>query len=699
MGIIQEARRFTLLICTVASVNLLGVSHAEEVNSAETVGETIELEGITVEGRGEDLTGIANSASQGRTGRAQLETRPILRPAEVLETVPGLVATQHSGEGKANQYFLRGFNLDHGSDFATSIDGIPFNLPSHGHAQGWLDINFLIPELVDEVEFKKGVYYADVGDFSSAGSANIRLARRLDKNILKTEIGEDDFYRVLVAGSPKVGDGHLLYALQPQYYNGPWTNPENNKKISGILKYTGGDDERGYSLSALGYYAEWEATDQIAQRAVDQGLISRFGTLDPALNNDTERYTVAGDWWNTGENDSLTKLNVYASYYTLDLFSNFTYFLDDPVNGDQFEQVDRRGVFGANTSHQWFNNWFGKDIDNTLGLQLRHDEVFDVALYQTREGERQSTTRQDEIGVTSLGLYLNNEIKWADKLRTIIGLRGDFYRFAVDSSIIPANSGNETDVIFSPKLGLILGPWYSTEFYVNAGLGFHSNDARGTTTVVDPVTGEPTEQVDPLVRSTGAEIGLRSTLIPGLNSTFALWFLELDSELVFVGDVGNTEASDKSRRFGAEWNNFYQATDWLSLDFDLALTDAQFVDNGPGNREIDNSVDTIVAAGATVRLPNGFNGSMRVRHSGARPLNGDGSVESEPTTLVNMRLGYQLKKFDVGVDVLNLLDSNDSDISYFYTSRLQGEAAEGVDDIHFHPVNPRQIRLFATWNF
>jgi hypothetical protein len=669
-----------------------------------------ELEEMVIEGRAQDLTGYATTASQGRVGQVELEKRPILRPGEVLETIPGLMATQHSGSGKANQYFLRGFNLDHGTDFSTTLDGVPLNLRTHGHGQGWLDTNFLIPELIDYVEYKKGVYYPEVGDFSSAGTSAITTADELDKGIASLGIGSSDFYRGLLANSHKLGDGSFLYGLEYQYYNGPWDVPQNMDKYNALLKYTHGTPLHGFSLSFTGYHSTWTSTDQVPQRAVDQGIISELGALDPTDGGDIHRYSLGFEWWHHHENASTTA-NAYMVYSDLSLFSNFTFNLDDPVNGDQFEQVDERYLFGGKVAHNWQSQLF-TDIptQHELGLEVRHDHIPDVALHHTKARQRLGTTRKDRVEEFSFGAYYRNETQWFEKLRTIAGLRGDFYYFDVNSSL-DANSGSDTAGIVSPKVGLVLGPWYDTEFYGNFGLGFHSNDARGVTISVDPTDGiTPAQPVDPLVRSLGGEVGVRTTFIDGLNSTLSLWYLELDSELLFVGDAGGTEASRSSRRYGLEWANSYQVTDWLSLDADFTFTESEFTEPDPDpavlGDEIPGAIDFTAAAGASIDLPNGIFGSLRVRHFGSRPLIEDNSVRSDPTTVVNLQTGYRLaENLSLHLDVLNLLDSDDHDIDYFYASRLPdalvepNELAAGVSDIHFHPVEPRQFRGYVVWRF
>lgn len=657
------------------------------------------VEEITVTGRGESLVGAAASASQGRIGAADLVTRPILRSGELLEVVPGVAVTQHSGTGKANQYFLRGFNLDHGTDFAGYLDGVPLNMPTHGHGQGYLDLNPIIPELVESIDFGKGPYYADVGDFASAGYARYTLARHLHEPLLALSAGENGFYRGVGAASAPVGQATLLGALEAQHYDGPWQLDEKAHKLNGLLRLSGERARSAWALSLLAYDAEWTSTDQVPERAIDQGVISRLGNLDPTLGGSSGRY--AANLELVGETGKARyRANAYAVYSDFELFSNFTYFLDDPIAGDQITQHDRRWLAGFNTAWDLDHGVLGRPATTTFGVQVRHDRVLDVALSRSQARARLSTVRDDRSEQTNVGVYVANETSVAPWLRSRLGLRVSRFWFDVDSGLA-ANSGTESDTELSPKAALILGPWRDTELYANAGLAFHSNDARGTVTRIDPATGAPARPVDPLVQSRGAEIGVRTTALRGLQSTVALWYLELDSELVFVGDAGSTEASGESRRWGVEWSNFYRVTSWLTLDLDLALTQSEFT--GGGADRIPNSVGRVITTGATVDLPGGVFGALRLRHFGDSPLVENGSVYADSTTVVNLRAGYRVSpKLEFALDVYNLFDSKDPDISYFYASCLPSDPAAacgaglaerpGVEDRHVHPVEPRQVR-------
>ena len=689
----QRWKRSTSRLFTILSLlmNPLSVLRADDTPAGT-------LPDLVVEGRSEDLVGKASSAAQGDVGQQQLVNRPIQRTGEVLETVPGLVVTQHSGTGKANQYFLRGFNLDHGTDFAVSVDGVPMNLPTHAHGQGYLDLNFLLPELIDHIEYKKGPYYAEVGDFSSAGAADIHYVNKLERGFVKLGIGEDHFVRGFAADSFKIGNGNLLYGFDSQYDDGPWDRPERFKKFSGLMKYTIGDAARGGSLALNGYSADWHSNDQIPQRAVDQGLISRFGTLSPSDGGKSGRSGVTANYWDKNDHGR-TEATAYVHSYWLNIWSDFEFFLNNPVNGDQFEQKDRRVVSGGSVAHTWTTSLVGEGMDNTVGIQVRNDQIPTLQLRKTENRNDLGTVRQDKVRETSGAIYFRNEVRWVEKFKSILGLREDEYNFSVHSND-SRNSGRASDNILSPKLTLVFGPWAMTEYYINGGYGFHSNDARGTTITVDPSTGAPLDKVSPLVRSKGAEAGIRTNIIPNLRSTLAFWALKLDSELLFLGDAGATAASRPSLRSGVEWTNFYKPLPWLELDGDVALSHAQFTDNDPSGKEIPGSVGRVIAAGATVDFPNGYFGSLRVRYFGDLPLIEDNSVRGKETTVFNAQAGVRAtQRITVSLDVLNVFNNRGNDISYFYTSRLQGEPAGGVDDIHFHPIEPREVRVYTTVKF
>ncbi|MBS0445317.1 MAG: TonB-dependent receptor [Proteobacteria bacterium] len=673
-------------------------------------GATQQLATVTINGNYDTGVGTSDAASEGSVTAKLIEYRPTLRPAEVLEFVPGIIVTQHSGDGKANQYFLRGFNLDHGTDFATDVDGMPVNMPTHAHGQGYSDLNWLIPELVNRIDFRKGPYYADEGDFASAGAAHIRLADTLPRGIASLTVGEHEYERALVAKSRPFGDGNLLYALEAAHNNGPWDYPEKFHRLNGVLRYSFGDAANRSSITAMAYSAGWNSTDQIPQYAVQAGLIDRFGAIDPTDGGQTARYSLS---FNTERQyaDGTFRFNAYAIRSRLDLFSDFTYNLDNPtpsapVNADQFEQAEHRQVFGLATSRSFDLKLGGYDGTTTVGLQARQDRLDPVGLYSSVGRQRVGTTQEATVRETSVGVYVQNATQWTPWLRSIAGLRYDQYDFDVSSSI-PENSGKKNAGIASPKLSLILGPWNKTEYFVNYGWGFHSNDARGVTETITPKERGPGDPSPPLVRTKGGELGLRTELVPGLQTSLALWQLDLGSELVFSGDAGDTEPSGASKRYGIEFNNHYVVNSWLLLDADLAWSRASFnqfqtdvtldgVEHG--GRYIPGSVATVASLGATVTDYGPWFGQFQLRYFGPRALIEDDSQRSNATTLGYLRVGYRITPdLKVALDVFNLFDSKASDIDYYYTSRLPGRPAQ--DGIHFHPVEPRSLRLTLTANF
>jgi outer membrane receptor protein involved in Fe transport len=652
---------------------------------------------LTIDPRGNDV-GIAQSASQGVVTRDELLAQPAYRTGEMLEAVPGLIVTQHSGEGKANQYFLRGFNLDHGTDIAITIDGMPVNMRTHGHGQGYADTAFMIPEIMRGLSYRKGPYFASEGDFSSAGAIHLDIVDRLERNFGQVEVGSFGHRRAVTGMSAPVGaDGAMLVAGEFVHFDGPWDVKEDLHKFNGVMRFSRGTYANGFAVTAMAYSGEWNATSQIPQRAVDSGLIDRFGSLDASDYGKAERYSLSARW-NETTDVTATRVNAYAIKSGLDLFHNFTYLLNDPINGDQFKQMDDRVIVGASASRTFLSMAFGVKSETTVGIQTRYDDI-KVGLFNTRERTVLSTVRDDRVKEASAGVFGENTLRWTNWLRTTAGLRGDVYWTDVTSNLA-VNSGKESDAILSPKLGLVLGPWAGTELYMNAGTGFHSNDARGTTTTIDPVSGDPAEKTPFLVRSEGAEIGLRSQPWRGLLSTLSLFVLDFDSEIVFIGDAGNTEASRPSRRVGAEFTIDAKLTPWLTLDFDAAYTQARFREDDPTapGRRIPGAVEGVISAGLSFQdVYGGWFGGAKVRYFGPRPLIEDNSVRSGSTTTVSARLGY---KFDNGLivrlDAFNLFDAEASQIDYYYASRLPGEPAGGVEDIHFHPLEPRSFRLSGT---
>jgi hypothetical protein len=676
--------------------------------SPSATAATTDPERVEVTGRHYDnAVGSSDAASQGVVRAELLKSRPALRPGEVLEFVPGVIVTQHSGDGKANQYFLRGFNLDHGTDFATSVAGMPVNMPSHGHGQGYTDLNFLIPELVSQIAYRKGPYFASHGDFASAGAADIRYRQTLDAPLAQLSIGQRGYVRGLAAGSGTVSpDTQVLGALEWMRNDGPWTVPEGLQRHNGVLTVSQGTAQSGWSASAMAYDARWTSTDQVPQRLIDAGQFQgrpfgRFDSLDPSDGGSTSRFSLSGEWHRRADTEE-TQASAYLLRYRLKLFSNFSYALERPDTGDQFSQQDSRWVGGLQARQAWQHILGQANLRSEVGAQLRHDRIR-VGLFDTQARRILATTREDDIEQSQWGLYAQTEWQASPWARVIAGLRADAGWFKVHgldgSEAALANSGQARDSQVSPKLSVVLGPWAKTELFFNAGRGLHSNDARGTTAKQDPKSGEPANAVPGLVPAKGWELGLRSEAVAGLQSSLALWQLKSASELVYVGDAGATEASGASTRRGIEWNNRWTPHRHLLLDADLAWTHARF-DNGD---RIPNAVDRVASVAATLKDLGPWSASLQWRYLGPGALVEDNSVRSLPSSTLNLRLTRTLKDLlghdsDLTLDVFNLTNARVNDIQYYYESRLPGEA-EAVADRIVHPAEPRSLRVTLRWTW
>ncbi|MDO6566601.1 TonB-dependent receptor [Alteromonas sp. 1_MG-2023] len=656
-----------------------------------------EIERIRIQGEAQTQSGQFVSASQGWVSGDTLVERPMLRTGEMLEFIPGMMVTQHSGSGKANQYFLRGFNLDHGTDFAVNVDGMPVNMRSHGHGQGYSDLNFVIPEMVDNLSYFKGTYYANIGDFSSAGGAYFSSKDNLDNNLLLVTLGEDNYRRAVTLNSASIGKGTAIAALEYQTYDGPWSDiNEDVKKKNANLRYIVPLFDGELAISGMAYENSWNSADQVPERAIQSGLIDRLGSIDTDVGGESSRYSLSAQY----KSDT-----IHASLYAIDtdltLFSNFTYFLDNPETGDQFEQADDRKIYGGELSTTLpftmpFSGSFSEGSAITFGGQWRYDDIDNVGLYRTQDLQRLGTIREDAIESSSYAAFAQSTIMLSDALSLSLGGRYDYFDIDVDSQVA-ANSGSENDGMFSLKAGLKYQVSDTVTTFANIGQGYHSNDARGVTITQDPTTGEAVEPAPLLVRSLGYETGINWTDDKTYNVSAALWQLELDSELVYVGDAGFTEASRPSKRYGVELSAYYWLNHHLTADVEAAYTKARFSDTVDGEGDhIDGTVPIVVSAGATwYQRSNqqGFSYTLRARYLSSRTVDSFDVIEPPSTFLLNTQVAYQHTDWQVGLEVLNLLDSDAHDIDYYYASRLPGEPEEGVEDLHYHPVEPRTVRL------
>ena len=670
--------------------------------------QTEHLPEIQVRGPRDATIGTADSASEGAAERESFQSRPKLRPGDIVEAVPGVVATQHSGDGKANQYFLRGFNLDHGTDFAMTVDGMPVNMPSHGHGQGYADLNFLIPELVSGVRYRKGPYFVENGDFSLAGSASMDYVSALQAPFAELTLGQNNFRRLLAGGSHTVQDQTWLAAVEVEGNDGPWDVPEDLRKANAVLRYSQGSPTRGFSLTGMAYKSDWTATDQIPQRAINSGELGRFGSLNSTDGGSTRRLSLSGKWFdNTPEGQ--TQISAYAMDYRFDLFSDFTYFLNNPERGDQFEQTDRRRVFGARTSHAMPNKLGGLDGILSFGAQWRGDRIDSVGLHNTQFRERYQTIRDDKVSQDLLSAYGQQLVNFSDRWRGYVGLRGDYQRYDVEGRepvFGPGNSGSGSDSLVSPKAGLAFTVTPAHELYLNAGSGYHSNDVRGATITLDPQTGLPADRVPALVKGRGAELGWRFAPSDTFSLTTVLWMLNLDSELVYVGDAGTTEPGRPSNRRGIEASLRWTPSSQWRFELDGGISRARFTGlapEGEGNY-IDNAIETALSAGV-VWTHGPLMATLRLRYMGPRALDTTDTVRSSSTTLLDFGSRYAVNKnLTLGLDIFKLTGSKGNALEYYYASCTAGEVASGacgggIDDRHIHPMEPRTVRVSARWTF
>ena len=662
--------------------------------TALIAAETVTLDSVEISGHRQNILGESLSASEGIVGEKEIEQRPLLRTGEVLEFVPGMVVTQHSGTGKANQYFLRGFNLDHGTDFATYLDGMPLNMRTHGHGQGYTDLNFIIPETIETIEYAKGSYRADSGNFSAAGSAHFSLKKRAQNEVFLT-YGEYNYLRAVGIVSEDVGGGHFYGAVEHNSYDGAWSGiNEDIKKISTLFRYTTtlGDYIAGVTLMA--YDNSWNAADQIPLRAVKLGLIDTYGSIDTDAGGESSRYSISASLEGNG-----LKANIYAVNYDMDLISDFTYALEDPVNGDEFEQVDKRNIYGLNIEYMLESKISDIYLMQSFGTEFRYDDIKEVGLYHTVGGNRLGMVRDDSVKEASGAFYWQGQGMLSDALTLTLGLRYDHYFVDVDAQL-KSNSGNDDAGILSPKLNLIYELNNKLETYISAGSGFHSNDARGATINIDPLSGNLANQVDLLVKTNGAEIGVRYYDKDSMHLSLALWVLDIDSELLYVGDAGTTEANRASRRYGVEFSGYYWFNNNFSADLELAYSHSRFKEDDiqEGNY-IEGSLPIVAAAGISYSQKKGIFGSLRMRHFGKRTLDSKNEKRSDPSTIFNASAGYKFKKLKLWVELLNIFDSKDHDIDYYYTSRLNGEPSGGVEDLHYHPLEPRMVRGGVSYTF
>jgi len=669
----------------------LSVSATAAENDPAT---TDPLSTVVVTAERRELIGTTSTASEGIVVNDELALTPAYRPGQLLETVPGLQVTSHSGEGKANQYMMRGYNLDHGTDLAVSVDGMPVNNPTHAHGQGYTDLNFMIPELATNIKFTKGTYYANQGDFASVGSVRLSYLNQIENQINVTG-GNLGFERVLAAGTV----GNVLGALELQHYNGPWDNADDQRKVNAVLRYS----NNGFSLTGMFYHGLWNATTDQPVRAITAGLIGRFGTLDPTDGGRAQRWSLSSQY-HAAVGDGELEANAYVVNTQLTLWNNFTHFLTDPVNGDQEAQTENRYITGGGVSYQLPVQVAGVTTEWLSGARLRYD-INDLSRVPTRgravltaDENPLDFSETDHVHLINLSAYTQATTHWTPWFRSVVGMRED-YIHGIDSG---TNSGTAGQALLQPKVSLILTPAETTELYLSWGRGFHSDDLRGVTQAA--ATGQSGAPL--IARQKGEELGVRQQLAGGkVAVTLAVFSLDAESETTYDPDAGEDGAGPASRRYGFEVNLTYQALRWLELYASYSGNHARFTtdfDDGTGHvgRYLPNAPFATGSFNIYVKNLGAWSGGLEYRYLGREPLSADNEIQSGGYGELNADVKYAFATdWSAGLGVYNILNRHSNAAEFWYIDRLPGEPADGVPDLHVHPLEPLAVRLTLSKTF
>jgi hypothetical protein len=696
--------RASSMISLAFVVTSAAVSSRVAAAAADSVGDSPpdNLSQVVVTAERLKLIGTSSTASEGVVVNDELALTPAYRPGQLLETVPGLQVTLHSGEGKANQYLMRGYNLDHGTDLAVTVDGMPINNPTHAHGQGYTDLNFMIPELATNIKFTKGTYYAEQGDFGSVGAVHISYLDRIEDQVNFTG-GNFGFERFLSAGATGVGAGNVLGAVEVQHYDGPWDNPDDQRKINAVVRYSNGDEHDGSSLTAMFYHGLWNATTDQPMRAMDEGLIGRFGTLDSADGGKAQRASLSGQYHQTS-GDGQLNANVYLVNNQLTLWNDFTHFLVDPVNGDQEAQHENRFVVGGGVSYFVPMKTGGIDTEWLGGIAVRYD-INDVSRLPTQDrvvlganDDPLNFSETDSVHLADISAYLESTTHWLSWMRTVIGLRGDH----IHGSDSGTNSGAASASLFQPKGSLIFTVSPVTELYLSAGRGFHSDDLRGVTQAA--ATGQVSAPL--IAKQDGEEIGVRQQLAGGrVAVTLAVFNLDAESETTYDPDAGVDGAGPASRRFGYEVNVTYQALRWLEFYGSYSGDHARFktdFDDGTGHigRFLPNAPVATGSLNMYVKNLGRWSGGLEYRYLGRQPLSSDNVIQAPGYGELNADVRFAFAtSWSAALGVYNILNRHANAAEFWYVDRLQGEPADGVADVHVHPLEPTAVRLTLSKSF
>ncbi|RXG31904.1 TonB-dependent receptor [Leeuwenhoekiella marinoflava] len=652
---------------------------------------TVELEEASTSLDQVVLTAEVNTLST--VVAVDLKLNPVKSSQEILRKVPGLFIGQHAGGGKAEQIFLRGFDVDHGTDVAISVDGMPVNMVSHAHGQGYADLHFVIPETIENIDFGKGAYYADKGNFNTAGYVDLRLKEHLDASSISVEAGQFNTSRLTGLFNLVDAQNHTAYLASEMYLtDGPFDSPQNFNRFNVLGKYTYTNPNKDkITWTASHFQSKWDASGQIPQRAVDQGLIGRFGAIDDTEGGQTSRTNINLNHLKNLENHGVLKTNAFVSKYDFELYSNFTFFLDDPVNGDQIKQQEDRFIAGLQSVYERKHVTLGSSsLDYQAGVGFRYDNVDDMSLSHTLN--RQTTLERIALGdVDELNAFafLNTEFK-TGKFIFNPAVRLDYFKFDYYNKLTEAyDNKSESKVAFSPKFNTIFSPAQNWQLSLKTGIGFHSNDTR-------VVVANGGEEILPAAYS--VDLGTIVKPIDRLALNATVWTLFLDQEFVYVGDAGIVEPSGKTKRMGVEVGARYQLLNWLYLYGDANFTHARSTEEADGEDYIPLAPKFTSAGGLSVENLKGFSGSLSYRWLGDRAANEDNSITAEGYLVTDFNVNYTLKNWTLGVIVENLFDTAWNETQFATETRLFNEPAP-VEEIHFTPGTPFYLRGKITYRF
>lgn len=625
--------------------------------------------------------------------KIDLLTAPVNSSQEILRKVPGLFIGQHAGGGKAEQIFLRGFDIDHGTDIAIAVDGIPVNMVSHAHGQGYADLHFVIPETIEKIDFGKGTYYADKGDFATAGYVAFQTKEAVDKSMISVEMGQFNTIRT-------VGIFNLLenkknqkayFATEYVLTDGPFESPQNFKRINLFGKYTGVLSDKS-KLSVIGshFTSKWDASGQIPQRLIDSGTISRFGSVDNTEGGNTSRTNFNIAYAKPVDETTFIKSNVFYSNYQFELYSNFTFFLEDPINGDQIRQKENRNLYGLNTeinkkvkfneTNALFQLGFGFRADETTNTELSHTVNRSYTLERLKLGD---------IDQTNIFSYLNAEFGFG-KLKINPAIRMDYIKFNYQDKLAATyQTQSENKVKFSPKLNFIYSQNSNFQLYLKSGLGFHSNDTR----VVVANDGK-----EILPTAIGTDLGTIFKPFSRLVINAALWYLELQEELVYVGDAATVEISGRTKRMGIDFGLRYQASDYLFFDTDLNYTYARSTEEPQGQNYIPLAPDFTATAGLSSAKYKGFSGGFHYRYLKSRPANEDNSIVAKGYMVSDLNINYDYANISIGLSAENIFNTEWNETQFATESRLKNET-NSVEEIHFTPGTPFFLKGKVSYRF